>query len=212
MDLIGGITSGQLGTILAHKGFKKVKNNEYFDYYEPCVGMDRQCKKSFDFTTITLPSSNTLLKWGIVNRIMNELFEEDTFNNYLAVFYHFDTIFPAGHYKGKTLIEVLEVDIEYIEKCILDVDYFFFFESRLSPKSDKIEKDNFYKKKKIFESFSAETREFYIKKVKTKAFFHNYDPYGDYEPPVMPNETYDYEDWLRDECGDEAGSAHWNID
>ncbi len=210
MDLIGGITSEQLGFILVEKRFKKVRSNDLFDYYEPCVGMDRRCKKSFDFTTITLPTSKTLLKWGIVNRIMKELFEECT-SHYLAVFYHFDTIFPAGKYKGKTLNEVLEIDIKYIEQCILNVDYFFFFENRLSPKHSR-NRNDLIKKRKIFESFAVETREYYAKKVKCKAFYHDYDPYEDYEPPVMPNQTYDYEDWLRDECGDEAGSAHWNLD
>ncbi|QED38991.1 hypothetical protein FK178_15260 [Antarcticibacterium arcticum] len=114
--------------------------------------------------------------------------------------YYLDTCFNFGKYEGKTLEEVISIQPDYINWCILNLDHFLVDEDQL-------------------EEFLEINTSFFLSKnalMKLEIKWDEYDfndrsSYGS-EETEWANDVQDYDDWLNTEFGDDAGTAYWNMD
>ena len=125
------------------------------------------------------------------------LTEYTNFKNTNMKFYNLDTQFTFGKFEGKTLKEVIKIDVSYLEWCSTNLDHFYLLDETIDLIT-KIQSDF---------RLSATAKEVLEKKYdtwETSQYDNNRD--DDYERPQS------YEDWLNDEFGDEAETAYWNMD
>ncbi len=123
--------------------------------------------------------------------------EYTNFKNTNMKFYNLDTQFTFGKFEGKTLKEVIKIDVSYLEWCSTNLDHFYLSDETIDLIT-KIQSDFRLSTtaKKVLEK-KYDTWE-------TSQYDNNRD--DDYERPQ------NYEDWLNDEFGDEAETAYWNMD
>jgi hypothetical protein len=112
-------------------------------------------------------------------------------------FYNLDTQFTFGKFEGKTLKEVIKIDVSYLEWCSINLDHFYLSDETI----DLITK--------IQSDFRLSTTAIAILEKKFDTWDANQYSYtrdDDFERPDS------YEDWLNDEFGDDAEMAYWNTD
>jgi hypothetical protein len=95
--------------------------------------------------------------------------------------YTLSTILSFGKFKGKTLLEVLEIQPSYIDWCVINLEHFFLPSSAI---------DAILSLKPSF-SFSIEGEK--ALKLKKKQFIKEFEEQGegDFEPDWYNNNTYE---------------------
>jgi len=105
--------------------------------------------------------------------------------------YTLNSKFKFGRYKGLTVREVLNINEQYLSECLIKREDFYISDNSIA------------EFKKYKPSFSL-SREAESAKSGIEDYFENED-FG-------INDSTTYEDWLRDEYGDDAESVYWNLD
>ena len=113
--------------------------------------------------------------------------------------YELDTKLTFGRFENKTIEEILFLEPGYINWCIINLDHFYIAEYVI----DDI--------KEIKSDFILSEEEIQVLEKKGYVYDKIHEMPDDSDNDWV-NETQDFDDWLRDEFGDEAGTAYWNLD
>ena len=113
--------------------------------------------------------------------------------------YELKTELNFGKYNGKKLSEVIKIQPSYINWCILNLDHFL------------VDDDDLEDFKKINSNFFFSTKALDKLEKKWDVWDRNemreQESHDDWYQDIQS-----YDDWLKSEFGDEAGTAYWNMD